>query len=81
MKKNVIWSNSNLDYEDWKEFFDEEYPGLDVDERIDMMYELNDEYLDDERMNLDIPVDATFAVKLSTMTEPTTICTECSSRV
>lgn len=56
MKKNVIWSNSNLDYEDWKEFFDEEYPGLDVDERIDMMYELNDEYLDDERMNLDIPV-------------------------
>ena len=56
MKKKVIWSNSNLDYEDWKEFFDEEYPGLDVNERIDMMYELNDEYLDDERMNLDIPV-------------------------
>lgn len=56
MKKNVIWSNSNLDYEDWKEFFDEEYPGLDVDERIDMMCELNDEYLDDARMNLDIPV-------------------------
>lgn len=62
MKKNVIWSNSNLDYEDWKEFFDEEYPGLDVDERIDMMYELNDEYLDDERMNLDIPVDETIVV-------------------
>lgn len=62
MKKNVIWSNSNLDYEDWKEFFDEEYPGLDVDERIDMMYELNDEYLDDERMNLDIPVDETIVI-------------------
>lgn len=62
MKKNVIWSNSNLDYEDWKEFFDEEYPGLDVDERIDMMYELNDEYLDDERMNLDIPVDEKIVV-------------------
>lgn len=56
MKKNVIWSNSNLDYEDWKEFFDAEYPDLDEDERIDLMYELNNVYLDDARMNLDIPV-------------------------
>lgn len=56
MKKNVIWSNYNLDYEDWKEFFDEEYPDLTEDKRIDLMYELNNEYLNDERMNLDIPV-------------------------
>lgn len=56
MKRKVIWSNYNLDYEDWKDFFDDEYPGLDVDERIDLMYELNNEYLDDARMNLDIPV-------------------------
>ena len=56
MKKKVIWSNYNLDYEDWKDFFDDEYPDLDEDKRIDLMYELNNEYLDDERMNLDIPV-------------------------
>ena len=56
MKRKVIWSNRNLDYEDWKSFFDDEYPELDEDERIDLMYELNNEYLDDARMNLDIPV-------------------------
>lgn len=56
MKKKVIWSNYNLDYEDWKDFFDDEYPDLDEDKRIDLMYELNNEHLDDERMNLDIPV-------------------------
>lgn len=56
MEKKVIWSNYNLDYEDWKDFFDDEYPDLDEDKRIDLMYELNNEYLDDERMNLDIPV-------------------------
>jgi len=56
MKKKVIWSNYNLDYEDWKDFFDDEYPDLDEDKRINLMYELNNEYLDDERMNLDIPV-------------------------
>ena len=55
MKKKVIWSNYNLDYEDWKDFFDDEYPDLDEDKRIDLMYELNNEHLDDERMNLDIP--------------------------
>ena len=56
MEKKVIWSNYNLDYEDWKDFFDDEYPDLDEDKRIDLMYELNNVYLDDERMNLDIPV-------------------------
>lgn len=56
MEKKVIWSNYNLDYEDWKDFFDDEYPELDEDKRIDLMYELNNEYLNDERMNLDIPV-------------------------
>ena len=62
MKKKVIWSNSNLDYEDWKDFFDDEYPDLTEDKRIDLMYELNNKYLDDERMNLDIPVDEKIVV-------------------
>ena len=62
MKKKVIWSNYNLDYEDWKDFFDDEYPDLAEDERIDLMYELNNEHLDDERINLDIPVDEKIVV-------------------
>ena len=62
MKKKVIWSNYNLDYEDWKDFFDDEYPDLTEDKRIDLMYELNNVYLDDERMNLDIPVDEKIVV-------------------
>ena len=41
MEKKVIWSNYNLDYKDWKDFFDDEYPELDEDNRIDLMYELN----------------------------------------
>ena len=53
--KHVIWSNYDLDYEkDWKEFMDEEYPELSEDERISLMYELNDTYLEDERVNLNI---------------------------
>lgn len=32
-EKHVIWSNYNLDYEDWREFLEEEYPALSEDER------------------------------------------------
>lgn len=51
---NTIWSNENLDYEDWQEFLEEEYPELTTEERIMEMYERNNSYLDDERCNLDI---------------------------
>lgn len=51
---HIIWSNNNLDYEDWREDLEFEYPELSEDERLRMMYELNDEYLNDERMNLNI---------------------------
>ena len=27
-RPNIIWSNENLDYEDWQEFLEEEYPDL-----------------------------------------------------
>ena len=50
----VIWSNHNIDYEDWREYMESEYPDLSEDERYVKMLEINDSYLDDERMNLNI---------------------------
>lgn len=51
--RHIIWSNE-LDYDDWKADLEEEYPELSEDERISLMYELNGDYLDDERHNLNI---------------------------
>ena len=52
--KHIIWTN-NLDYEDWKDDLEEEYPPEEYSDeyRMQTMYEINDSYLDDERMNLD----------------------------
>ena len=55
--KYLIWSNYSLDYEDWREDLEVEYPELSEQEREEKMYERNSEYLDDERMNLDIQLD------------------------
>ena len=54
---HLIWSNTDLDYEQWRPFLEQEYPELTEHERVDMMYELNAEYLTDERFNLDITLD------------------------
>ena len=51
-EKYIIWSNLNLDLKDWREFLEEEYPGKTEDEYYYLMHEINDGYLDDERMNL-----------------------------
>ena len=53
----LILSNYSLDYEDWREDLEAEYPELSEQEREEKMYERNSEYLDDERMNLDIQLD------------------------
>ena len=53
MKKHIIWS-SFCDMKDWKSYFDEEYPETDEDKRYALMYELNSDYLEDERTNLNI---------------------------
>lgn len=52
--RHIIWSNYELDYEEWKEFLESEYPDLSDDERLALMYEINGDYLDDERSNLNI---------------------------
>ena len=54
MKKHLIWSNYNLDYEDEREWMEEEYPELTEDERIRLMYEMNSDNLEEERCNLNI---------------------------
>ncbi len=51
---HLIWSNFHIDYEDWKEYLEAEYPDLTDYERYYKMLEINEGYLDDERMNLDI---------------------------
>lgn len=54
--KRVIWSNVNLNLEDWREGLQDmsDYAELTEEELMDRMYELNNDYLDDERVNLDI---------------------------
>lgn len=52
--RHIIWSNYDLDYEDWRDDLEEEYPELSEDERIALMYEINGIYLDDERANLNV---------------------------
>lgn len=54
-EKRMIWSNRNLDLKDWRADIGENYPDISRDEMYDKMVELNASYLDDERVNLDIP--------------------------
>ena len=56
-QKHRIWSDFDLDYEDWREFLEDEYPELTEDERMMLMYDINNGYLDDERVNLNIQLD------------------------
>ena len=51
MKKFTIWS-SDVNLEDWRDDLLEEHPDYTDDELYELAYEINDEYLDDERVNL-----------------------------
>jgi len=52
--KHIIWSNYDLDFEKWKPDLQAEYPDKSDNELQTLMYETNNDYLADERMNLDI---------------------------
>ena len=52
--RHVIWGDINLDYDDWKDDLESDYPELTEEERYQKMYEINGDYLDDERINLNI---------------------------
>ena len=54
-EKRVIWSNIDLDLKDWIADLRAEYPDTSRDELERIMYETNNDYLDDERSNLNIP--------------------------
>lgn len=69
MKKRIIWGNINLDIEDWRDDYKEylAYNGFDErhyndEDLYKWATELNDEYLDDERMNLDKQIDGRILV-------------------
>ena len=53
---HIIWTNE-LDYEDWREDLEEQYPDLTEEQRINMMYEINDECFCDEQVNLSKELD------------------------
>ena len=52
---HLIWS-WDIDYEDWRVDMENEYPDLSENARIDLMYDINQGYLEDERINLNIPL-------------------------
>ena len=54
---HIIWSNRDLDYDDWKADLEADYPELSENERYALMYEINNSYLEDERVNLNIQLD------------------------
>lgn len=69
MKKHIIWSNMNLDIEDWRDDYKEscenndmEYDPDDEYAIYEWMMETNKEYFYDERMNLDKVVEGRILV-------------------
>ena len=69
MKKRIIWSNMNINPDDWKDGYKEiaEENGWneDTDNENNLqnyIYEELERYIDDERMNLDIPTDGRILV-------------------
>ena len=52
--RHIIWSNENLDLDDWREDLQEHYPDCSEDELYRIMCETNADYLSDERVNLNI---------------------------
>ena len=61
--KHIIWDNRNLDIDDWVDFLEEEYPEIrDEHEQYHLIEDMNMEYLDDQRMNLNKKVDGRILV-------------------
>ena len=56
--KRTIWQNIDLKNEDWKDFLEEYHPDIDDEyEQMDLIREMNSEYLWDERANLNKKID------------------------
>ena len=68
-KKHLVWSNLNLDLKDWeaglREYYEINnlsYDDYDEDDHYNTMCELNNMYLNDERMNLHKQLNGTIIV-------------------
>lgn len=48
--RHIIWA-SDVDFDDWKEGLQAEYPEMTEEQLIETMYEQNTEYLNDQRVN------------------------------
>ena len=60
--KHMIWS-SEINLENWKDFLEEEHPDVtDEDEQYDLVRQMNNYYLYDERVNLHTDVDGRILV-------------------
>ena len=53
-EKRIIWSNIDLDSKDWVGDLKADYPDLSAEEHYAMMLERNNEFLSDERANLNV---------------------------
>lgn len=69
MKKHIIWSNVGLNIDDWKDAYNEfldinefDKDPHDEDAIYEYMVDTNNQYLDDERMNLNQYVDGRILV-------------------
>lgn len=58
----LIWSNRDLDLEDWRADLLDSQPSLTEEQLYEEMYRCNDEYLEDERISLDIVMDGPILV-------------------
>lgn len=57
-EKRVIWSNYDLDLEEWRDTLEENYPEMDDYGLTEMMIQANEDNFFEEQMNFDIQYDA-----------------------
>ena len=58
----VIWSNEYLDWANWHEAFEEDYSDASEEKKYQLMSDLNAEYLEDERREMDVQVESPIIV-------------------
>lgn len=52
--RHIIWSNQDLNLDDWRNDLSADNPEMSEQELYELMNETNSEYLDDERVNLNV---------------------------
>lgn len=53
-KRQILWSDLYLDFNDWKDDLQSEYPDYSEEKLFDLMYDINSDYINDLRDNLDM---------------------------